>query len=250
MICGLATLTGFLQVNPVDVVKIFAFEDTLCPARDWMTASVKYFSPKSEMPTKAHNTHEIRGYTMTESGTDHRRKRSPTPPFSSKELSRFALPLVLSACLIVSVLLTFTIDDTSSGGQRDQRSRRLDVFRNPHIQQQQQRALLDGVGGDADVGLDENVWHRQLRAMKGEVRKQDRRNRPRRTRKTPHADESSRSMAAAAEDWTEAYAGGDRMRRMAVIPRYVSISLCSCSCLRGGNKNYFSKLFTISLFSV
>ena len=158
---------------------------------------------------------------MTETGIDRRRKRSPTPP-SSKELSRFAVPLVLSACLIVSVLLTFTIDDTSSGGQGDPRSRRLDGFRNPDNQQQQRRLLLDGGGDATDVGIDENVWHRQLRAMKEEGRKQDRQNRPRRTRKTPPADESSRSMALAAEDATDVNVGGDRTRRMAVIPRYVS----------------------------
>ena len=169
--------------------------------------------------------------TMMESGTDRRRKRSPTTPPSSKELSRFAVPLVLSACIIVSVLLTFTIDDTtSSGGQRDPRSRRLDGFRNPDDNQQQQRRLLIDGGGDAtDSDIDENVWHRQLRAMKGEVRGQARQNRPRRTRKTPPADGSSRSMALAAEDATDVNFGGDRTRRMAVIPRYVSISLCSCS---------------------
>ena len=187
---------------------------------------------------------------MMESGTDRRRKRSPTTPPSSKELSRFAVPLVLSACIIVSVLLTFTVDDTtSSGGQRDPRSRRLDGFRNPDDNQQQQRRLLIDGGGDAtDSGIDENVWHRQLRAMKGEVRGQARQNRPRRTRKTPPADGSSRSMALAAEDATDVNFGGDRTRRMAVIPRYVSISLCSCSrffsCVRplwggggGGRKN-------------
>jgi hypothetical protein len=156
---------------------------------------------------------------MTETGTDRRRKRSRTaPPSPSKALSRVAMPLVLSACFIVSVLQTFSIVDTSSR-QHDPRSLRLDGFQNPDNQQQRRLLINEEDGeGNADAGVGENLWHRQLRARK-EGR---RRNRQRPQGKTPPKDEFSRSMAVVAEDATDVYADGDRTRRMAATPRYVS----------------------------
>ena len=135
---------------------------------------------------------------MAKPESEHRRK---TRPLSSREesSSSWSIPLFLSACFILSLLIVASFNDNE-----DSLTEHDDAL---STQQEQRRFLLLDEDQVLDVGLEENVWHRQLRARKGSKQKR-------------------RRMAAAMEAGDNVMEDGGRRMAVDPIPRYVSIVRC------------------------
>lgn len=83
----------------------------------------------------------------------------------------------------------------------------------------QRRSLLNNEDRVMDVGVEENVWRRQLRVRKDQNNKQNNNDVNNNQRKLKATEEEERSD----EDVMER-----PMRRMAVIDRYVSVDAFIC----------------------
>jgi len=103
---------------------------------------------------------------MAKPESEHRRKKRSSSSRRDAP-SSWSLPLVLSACFILSLLIASSNDNKDSLTQHD------DALSS---QQEHRRFLLLDEDQVLDVGLEENVWHRQLRARKGRERRQLRNN--------------------------------------------------------------------------
>lgn len=146
---------------------------------------------------------------MAKPKTDRRRKRSP--PSSEAPPSRSPITLLLCAGFLLSLLLSSNDDDPTMS--------RTDLDGNGQQQQQRQtmqrRFLLNEEERVLDVGVEENVWRRQLRARK-DLLQQD----PQRL----NGNDGGRSMKvdSGLVDYNLMEDDSARpMRRMAVIPRYI-----------------------------
>lgn len=147
---------------------------------------------------------------------DRRRRVSSPPP---RKAPTWAIPAALTACLVLLTIMPSFDEDASY--VRDAQSMHLENFRNPPGREQRRFLLNDGASEYneervMDVGIDENLWRRQLRARKESLRRMS-------VDGSGEQMEFTRSMAEAADYSTEGIVGSNMpMRRMAVIPRYVS----------------------------
>lgn len=161
---------------------------------------------------------------MSNTNSDIRRKRRSSP--EQKEISAFiTVPIILATGFLLSMLGSSGTDDLPANNNNNQR-RQLQADRylaESGFSDKQRRFLLQNEEGFVDVGVEENVWRRQLRARKQKQRAEA----------VPEAL-SSRSLASIAELLESSDKGSslmeddgagrpaDSTRRMAIIPLYVS----------------------------
>ena len=163
---------------------------------------------------------------MSNTNSDIRRKRRSSP--EQKEISAFiAVPIILATGFLLSMLGSSGTDDLPANNNNNNNQRRqLQADRyltESGFSDKQRRFLLQNEEGFVDVGVEENVWRRQLRARKQKQRGEA----------VPEAL-SSRSLASIAELLESPDKGSglmeddgagrpaDSTRRMAIIPLYVS----------------------------
>ena len=137
------------------------------------------------------------------------RRRKSRPSSSGEEASTSWVTLVVVVGFTLSSLISILNEDSTA---------RSEATTND---QQRQRRFLRNEEQVLGGGVEENVWHRQLQARKGRER----------TEQRDENDAQTRSMMAAAmvEGGDNIMVDGDSglsMRRMKVIPRYVSIFRC------------------------
>ena len=169
-------------------------------------------------------TKRIQQTAMSNTNSDIRRKRRSSP--EQKEISAFiTVPIILATGFLLSMLGSSGTDDLPANNNNNQR-RQLQADRyltESGFSDKQRRFLLQNEEGFVDVGVEENVWRRQLRARKQKQRGEA----------VPEAL-SSRSLASIAELLESPDKGSglmeddgagrpaDSTRRMAIIPLYVS----------------------------
>ena len=157
---------------------------------------------------------------MVRAKPDRRRKRSSAPSSSegASESSWSPSTLLLSAGFLLFMLLSISVDDGSIPAsaveqrlqqQKQQLRQQQGTGRRFLLNEEQEQVL--------DVGVKENVWRRQLRARKNNKRNKG-------------DDAPDMKVDSGLQDYGLMEDGSSRpMRRMAVIPRYVSCgSLCVC----------------------
>ena len=170
-------------------------------------------------------TKRIQQTAMSNTNSDIRRKRRSSP--EQKEISAFiTVPIILATGFLLSVLGSSGTDDLPANNNNNNQRRQLQADRyltESGFSDKQRRFLLQNEEGFVDVGVEENVWRRQLRARKQKQRGEA----------VPEAL-SSRSLASIAELLESPDKGSglmeddgagrpaDSTRRMAIIPLYVS----------------------------